>query len=99
MAGRIDQLKLIFDAVLGLELQAHRLRLDRDAALALELQLVQELVDALAVRDGARDVEDAIREGALAMIDVSDDGEVADSARVGRHERGLLAGGEPPAAL
>ena len=48
--GRVDQLQLVFVAVLGAILQPHGLRLDRDPALALELELVQELVDLLAHR-------------------------------------------------
>ena len=68
-----------------------------DAALALEVHRVEQLVVHLARGDGARDLQDAVGERRLAMIDVGDDAEVADESGV--HAL-ILAGRlyEPPAA-
>jgi len=52
--------------------------LDGDAAFALEVHVVEDLVAHLAVGDGAGALEHAVSEGALAVVDVGDDAEVAD---------------------
>ena len=57
---------------------ADGLRLDRDPALALEVHRVEQLVAHLALGDGLRQLEDAIGERRLAVVDVRDDREVAD---------------------
>ena len=76
--GRVDQVQLVGLAVLrGVE-HAHRLRLDRDPALALEVHRVEQLRAHLARGDGLRQLEDAIGERRLAVVDVRDDREVAD---------------------
>ena len=73
VAGRVDQVELVL-----LPRDAHGLRLDRDAALALEVHRVEQLRAHVAARDGVRQLEDAIRERRLAVVDVRDDREVAD---------------------
>ena len=81
---------------------AARLRLDRDPALALDVELVQHLL-VPAGGDGARDLEQAVAERALAVVDVRDDAEAAeardgdrgDAPALGeRPGRGLLRGRE-----
>ena len=44
VAGRVDQVELVALSVARVVHDAHRLRLDRDAALALEVHLVEELL-------------------------------------------------------
>ena len=78
--GRVDQVQAVGLAVLGLVLHAHGLRLDRDAALALELHRVEHLRAVLARVDGPGDLEDAIGQRRLPMVDVGNDREVADVA-------------------
>jgi hypothetical protein len=56
----------------------HGLRLDGDAALALEVHRVEHLGAHLQRVDGVRDLEDAIGQRRLAVVDVGDDREVAD---------------------
>ena len=70
---RVDQVQLM-----ALPEHAHRLGLDRDAALALEVHRVEQLVAHFARGDGLRQLEDAIGERRLAVVDVRDDREVAD---------------------
>lgn len=62
---------------------AHRLALDRDAALALDVHAVEVLRTHVAVAHDARDAEHAVGEGRLAVVDVRDDAEVADQRGIG----------------
>jgi hypothetical protein len=71
--------ELVDEAVLRLVVELDGLGLDRDAALALEVHRVEHLGLRLALRDCSTLLEDAIGERGLAVIDVSDDGEVADA--------------------
>jgi hypothetical protein len=94
---RVDQLELVLEPVVGRVLEADRLRLDGDPALALEVHLVQELRLHLALGERARELEQAIGQRALAVVDVRDDREIADARGVGGHNGAtslaLLAGG------
>ena len=72
--GRVDQVQLV-----PLPGHAHGLRLDRDPALALELHRVEHLGAHVSPRDRVGQLEDAIGERRLAVVDVRDDREVADS--------------------
>src|SRR5262249_16560284 len=87
VAGRVDEVQLVDGAVVRGVAQTHRLRLDGDAALALEVHLVEELVDLLALRQRAGGLEEAVGERGLPLIDVGDDREVPDPGRGVRHIR------------
>src|SRR5262249_26169458 len=66
----------------------HGLRLDRDAALALEVHVVEHLVLALALGDRAGELDQAVGERRLAVVDVRDDREAAHAfAREATHVR------------
>ena len=80
--GRVDQVQDVDLAVVGLVGQPDRVRLDRDAALALEIHAVEHLRLHLAGLQGARHLEETVGQRRLAVVDVGDDGEVADVARV-----------------
>ena len=58
--------------------QADRVRLDRDPALALEVHRVEDLRFHLARLQRAGDLEEAVGERRLAVVDVRDDREIAD---------------------
>ena len=70
---RVDQVELV-----ALPVDAHRLRLDRDPPLALEIHRVEQLLAHLALGNGVRELQNPIGERRLAVIDVGDDREVAD---------------------
>ena len=70
---RVDQVQLV-----ALPGHAHRLGLDRDPALALELHRIQHLRPHVPSGDGVRHLENSIGERRLAVVDVRDDREVAD---------------------
>jgi hypothetical protein len=83
----VDEVEEVRLAVVGLVVQAHGRGLDRDAALALELQRVEHLVPLLAFRHALGELQDAVGEGRLAVVDVGDDREVADLHRAHRTRR------------
>ena len=86
VAGGVDQIQLV-----AAPRDPHGLRLDRDAALALEIHRVEQLLAHLARRDGAGQLEDAIRERRLAVVDVRDDREVANAVLLHRTVRRLFS--------
>ena len=57
---------------------AHRLAFDRDSAFALDVHAIEVLVAHLARLDDAGQLEHAVRERRLPMIDMGDDAEVTD---------------------
>ncbi len=82
MAGRVDEIQLVEIAIVGFVIEPHSVRLDGDAALALEVHGVEHLLHHLALRKRAGDFEQAIRKRGLAVVDVRDDREVPDESGV-----------------
>ena len=82
VARRVDQVQDVVLAVVGRVGQPDGVRLDRDAALALEVHAVEDLRLHLARLQRARQLEKPVGERRLAVVDVRDDGEVADEALV-----------------
>ena len=74
----VDQVQVVLLAIRGDVFQRRGLRLDRDATLALEVHRVQHLRLHLAVGQAAAALDQAIRERRLAVVDMRDDGKVAD---------------------
>ena len=61
---------------------AHGLGLDGDTALALQIHVVQDLVLHLPVGQKAGFLDDAVRKGGLAVVNVGDDTKIANFALV-----------------
>ena len=80
--GRVDEVELMAAPV-----HAHGLCLDRDPPLALEVHRVEELLAHLSGRDGAGQLEDAVGERRLPVVDVRDDREVANAVLLHRDQR------------
>ena len=78
MSRRVDEVELVLLAVARRVLHAHGVELDRDAALTLEVERVEHLLLHLALLERAGDLDQAVGEGGLAVIDMRDDAEVAD---------------------
>jgi len=72
--------------------QPHRLGLDRDAALALDVHAVEVLSAHLPLLDHSGQLEHPVGERGLAVVDVGDDAEIADQRRVGTARLGHMAG-------
>ena len=85
MAGRVDEVQLVGLAVLlRLVIESDRLRLDGDAAFTLELERIEDLVLHFAGFEATADLDEAVRQRGLAVIDVGDDREVAYALHLGK---------------
>ena len=90
MAGGVHQVQDIVLAILGLVVQPHRLRLDGDAALLLDIHRVEDLLAHVAGRDSAGLLDQAISQRRLAVVDMGNDREVADIVDgTGAHARAI----------
>ncbi len=88
MAGSVDQIEDVGLAVLGRIGQPHGLRLDGDAALALDIHGIEHLFLHLARRQSAGGLDQTVGQRRFAMVDMRNNGEVADVGnRVGCHGR------------
>ena len=85
VARRVDQVEDVLLAVVCPVVEPDRVRLDRDAALALEVHAVEHLRRHLAELECPGDLEKAVSQRRLAVIDVRDDREIPDVA--GGHGR------------
>ena len=83
VAGSVDQVQHIGLAVVGRVVEPNRMRFDRDAALALEIHAVEHLRFHLARLQRPGELEKAVGQRRLAVIDVRDDREVTDVLLVG----------------
>ena len=90
MTRRIEQVQLVHFAILGEVVHAHRMSLDGDAALAFQIHRIQHLGLHLARGQRTGQLQQAVRERGLAVVDVRDDGEIADVFAI--HE-GMPIGG------
>ena len=82
VARRIDQIELIRLAIVGVIRHANGIGLDRDAALALDIHGVEQLRLHVALVDGMGELENAVTDRGLAMVDVRNNREVADVGNV-----------------
>ena len=78
MARGVDEVQGVDLAVLGLVEQVHGPGLDGDAPLPLQVHVVQNLVLHLPLRHGVAQLQQPVRQRGLAMVDVGNDGKVAD---------------------
>ncbi len=83
MARRVHQVQHVGLAVLRRVVEPHGLRLDGDAALALDVHRIEHLVVELALAHRAAAHQQAIGQRALAVVDMGDDREIADQRQVG----------------
>ena len=90
VTGRVDEVEAVRQAVACGVLQAHGAGLDGDALLALQVHRIEHLAGHLARLDGVRQLQDAVRQRRLAVVDVGDDAEVA-QARLGDGGHGARA--------
>ena len=82
VAGGIDQVEFVLDAIARGIAHAGGGGFDGDALFALEVHGVEQLLRHVALGDGARGFEEAVGQGRLAVVDVRDDAEVADAGLV-----------------
>ena len=79
VAGRVDQVEDIVLAVARAVVEPHGLRLDGDAALALDVHGIEHLLDHFARRSSPPvELDQPVGERRFAVVDVGDDREIAD---------------------
>ena len=78
VARRVDQIERVDLPVGGGVIERDGAGLDRDAALALQVHVVKDLVLHLARRNGVALFKKPIRQRRLAVVDVRDDGKISD---------------------
>ena len=78
MAWRVDDIEGVLFAVTGSIFERDTLCLDGDTAFALEIHRVEYLRFHLARSQSPTELNKAIRESRLSMIDMGDDGKIAD---------------------
>ncbi len=88
MSRRVDQVERVRRAVGGEVSEPHRLGLDGDAAFSLQVHGVEHLLPHLTRTDRPGPLQEAVGQGRLAMVDVGDDAEVADTSHVAHDEDG-----------
>jgi hypothetical protein len=83
MTGRIDEVELVGASVLRLVIERDGMGLDRDATLALEVHRIEHLRGHFTLGETAADLDEAVSQCRLAVVDMGDDGKVADMAEIG----------------
>ena len=84
VAGRVDQVQDVLLTIVGRVVQAYWVRFDGDPAFALEVHGIEHLRLHLARLKRAGELEEAIGQRRLAMVDVRDDRKVPDIALIHR---------------
>ncbi len=77
VAGGVDQVEHVILAVARAVIEPHGLRLDGDAALALDIHGIEHLLDHFARFEPAGELNQPVRERRFAVVDMGDDSEVA----------------------
>src|SRR5256714_12143207 len=77
MTRRVEKIESISFPRLGAIIHGHRMRFDRDPALALQVHRIEKLVLLVTLVDRARRLEQSVRQRGFAVIDVRDDAEIA----------------------
>ena len=80
VTGGVDEVKDVGLSVEGGVVELDGAGFDGDAAFAFEIHIVEQLVFHVALFHGAGQFEDTVGERGLAVVDVGDDGEIADVA-------------------
>ena len=83
MARGVDEVQNIVLPIVRPVIEPDGARLDGNAALALEVHGIQDLVFHLALVDRVALLEKPIGQRRLAVVDVRDDGEISDLGKVG----------------
>ncbi|MNP41400.1 hypothetical protein D3C76_1351020 [compost metagenome] len=82
MAGGIDEVQLVGLAVLRLVVKRDAVGLDGDTALTLQVHGIEHLGFHLACRQATAHLDETVGQRRLAMVDVGDDGEIADMTQI-----------------
>ena len=78
MSGGVDEIEFVCVSIFRLVGKGDSAGLDGDAALLLQFHSVQQLAAHIARRNRPRQLQNAVCQGGLSMIDMGDDGEISD---------------------
>jgi len=78
VARSVDEIEHVILAVAGAIFEANRLRLNRDAALALDIHGIEHLLDHFTGLQPAGELDQPVGQRRFAMIDMGDNRKVAD---------------------
>ena len=78
MARGVDEVELVGLAVLGSVVQGNGAGFDGDAALPLDVHVIEDLILHDALVHALGQLQNAVRQGGLAVVDVCNDAEIAD---------------------
>ncbi len=82
MAGGVDEVQLVDLAVLRLVIERDAVGLDGDPAFALKVHGIEDLGFHFACRQATAHLDETVGQRRLAMVDVGDDGEIADMTQI-----------------
>ncbi len=82
MAGRVNQIQAVGISVFRFVVQTDAFCLDGDAALALEVHGVEDLLVHFALRQRSGHFKEAVGQRGFAVVDVRDDAEISNELRV-----------------
>ena len=85
MARSIDEVEMVELPIVGTVVDANRLALDGDAAFALNVHRVEHLLLHVALGNRFRHLEDAVGKRGFAVVDMGNDGEISNVARIESH--------------
>ena len=83
MPRRVDEIEHILLAVPRLVVEPDRVGFDRDPALALKVHRVEDLVHHLAIGHGPAELDQPVCECGFPVVDMGDDGKIADMRKIG----------------
>jgi hypothetical protein len=77
VTGRVDEIEIIGQTVFGGVRQAYGLALDGNSPLSFDIHGIQDLIFEIPVRDHIRKLNEAVGQGGLTMVDMSDNAEIS----------------------
>ena len=77
MAGGVDQVKLVVLAVFGVIAQRHRMRLNGNAPLPLQVHIIENLLLHIPLLHRTGQLQQSVRQSGLAVVNVGNDGKIA----------------------
>ena len=77
MPGCVDKIQAVDPTIQRLVIQRHRLGLDSDTALALDVHGIEHLRLHLTLLQPAADLDKPVRQGGFPVVDVGNDGKIA----------------------
>ncbi|MCY1173652.1 hypothetical protein D9M73_138190 [compost metagenome] len=82
VAGGVNEVQLVVDTVFGFVIERNAVGLDGDPAFTLKVHGVEDLGFHFALGEAAAHLDETVGQRRLAMVNVGDDGEIADMTQI-----------------